>query len=291
MFRKHLLFLLAFSLGNVCFSQNQHEYFGAIILSDSISITCKINISEKDGEVKGYSLTDLGGEQETRSNIFGEYDKNKKELSFRETGIVYTKSPISQNDFCFMNVTIKNFVFGKTTQVKTKFLGLFYDNTKCISGELFFNAIEKVEARLSKVSKKIEKTNRISDSIKEKINPIKIMDSLNMNILRKNQTLSVFTKAKKINLIIYDGGKQDGDKITIIANGKVILNSYQADKTKRIIPIEINNNKMSIIIKANNEGSISPNTVVVEIDDNSNYIKALSNLKVNETTQIDILKE
>ena len=43
-------------------------------------------------------------------------------------------------------------------------------------------------------------------------------------------------------------------------------------------------------IKAENEGRIAPNTVVVEIEDASNTIKALSNLKVGEKTQIDFLR-
>lgn len=289
--RNSLLFLSTFIICLFGFTQNKYEYFGAIVISDSISITCKISITENGGNIKGYSLTDLGGEHETKSNVFGEYNKIKKELSFREIGIVYTKSPISQNDFCFMNVTIKNFVLGKNKDIKTKFLGMFSDNTKCISGELYLNTIEKVEARLNKVSKKIEKSNKIADSIKDKINPIKMMDSFKMNILNKNQTLSVFTKRNKINLIIYDGGKLDGDKITITVNGKVIINAFQASKTKKNVSIDLIDNKTSIVIKANNEGQISPNTVIVEVDDSDNYIKALSNLKSGESTRIDILKK
>ena len=150
--RNYALFLFTFIMWIHGFTQSKYEYFGAIIVNDSISITCKINITESNGRIKGYSLTDLGGEHETQSNIFGEYDKIRKELSFREVGIVYTKSPISQNDFCFMNVTIKNFVLGKNKDIKTKFLVLFPDNSKCISGQLYLNSIEKVEERLNKVS-------------------------------------------------------------------------------------------------------------------------------------------
>ncbi|MCF8273314.1 MAG: hypothetical protein K9I95_05725 [Flavobacteriaceae bacterium] len=279
-------FLLGF---NFCFSQKQYEYFGGIMLSDSISISYKIILIENKGEVKGYSITDLGGENETRSNIFGEYSKENKELSFRETGIVYTKSVVSQQDFCFINVTAKGFLLEKTKSFKTNFVGLFSDNTKCIDGKLFLNTAEEVNDRIDKVTNKINKSKKISDSIKQRINPIKIMDSINMNILRKNQVLSVFSKAKKINLIIYDGGKEDGDRISIKINEKIILKSYQANNIKKVIPIFLNDKKTSIKIFADNEGSIKPNTIVVEIDDNNNKIKALSNLKTGETTQIDIL--
>ncbi|GAA4975217.1 hypothetical protein GCM10023315_27380 [Algibacter aquimarinus] len=290
MLRIYLLILFVFSLTHYSFAQTNYEYLGGLKLNDSTIISYKINFIVNDEDVKGFSVTDLGGEHETRSNVFGEYDIKKRELSFRETGIVYTKSPVSQNDFCFLNVTAKNFVFGKTKSVKTKFIGLFSDNTECINGEIALNSAEKVEKRINKVVTKINKSKRVADSVKQKINMIKVMDSLNMNILRKNQTLSFFTKSSKIRFIIYDGGQEDGDNITITSNGKTILKSYVANKTEKYLDVDLNSNKTSIVIKANNEGKIAPNTVVVKIDDGSNLVKALSNLKTSETTQIDILK-
>jgi hypothetical protein len=290
MVKKNVLFLLTTILFHYSYSQNNYEYFGAVILNDSTAITYKISISEKNGSIKGYSLTDLGGEHETRSNILGEYDKENKELNFRETGIVYTKSPVTQDDFCFINTTIKGFAFDKTKNIKAKFIGLFSDNTQCIDGELFMSSVEKVEKRLEKATKQINKTNKIPDTIKQKINPIKMMDSLNMNILRKGQVLSMFSKANQVKINIYDGGKLDGDKITIMVNGKPYLTNYEAQSDKKILTLNLIEDKTSVVIKALNEGSIKPNTIVVELDDQKNTIKALSNLKTGETTRIDILK-
>lgn len=290
MLRYCLLILFTFSFFNICLSQEDYEYVGGVKLNDSTVISYKIVFIENGGKVNGYSVTDLRGEHETKSEIIGNYDVKNKELTFKETGIVYTKSPISQDDFCFLNVDVENFVFGKTKNFKAKFVGLFSDNSECINGEIILNAIENVNKRINKVVKKINNSKKIPDSIKQNVNLIKMMDSLNMNILRKNQTLSVFSKANKIDLIIYDGGKDDGDKITIFANGEVLVNQYEANGNKKIISIDLVDKKTSILIKANNEGSIAPNTIVVEIDDNNNYIKALSNLKKGETTQIDILK-
>ena len=215
----------------------------------------------------------------------------KNELSINEVEVIYTKTPISfLDESCFVNFSIKSFVFGRTKKTKGKFKGLSSDFKKCAEGEIFLNSIEKVESRINKVVKKINKSKKIADSIKQKINPLKMLDSLRMNILRKDQTLSVFSKAEKVDLIIYDGGKEDGDKITIYVNGKVLVNQYNANNTKKVISIDLIDDKTSIVIKANNVGLIAPNTIVVEMDDNYNHIKALSNLKANESTQIDILK-
>jgi len=290
MLRIRLLFFVFFSSILCSNSQSKFDYVGGIKLNDSLVISYKINFIENNGEVKGYSVTDLGGEHETRSNIFGEYNKKDKILSFREIGIVYTKSPISQNDFCFLNTTFKNFEFGKTKKVKANFVGLFSDNTKCINGEILLGTQEKAEERVQKVVSKIKKSNKIADSVKQKLNEFNLMNVLKMNILKKDQTLSIFSKSNSIKLIVFDGGKLDGDEINIMINGETILNNYRANKSEKIIVIELKNKKTSIVIKANNEGEIAPNTVVVKLDDGTNEIKALSNLKMGETTQIDILK-
>tara|TARA_R110001583_G_scaffold179895_2_gene336851 strand:- start:178 stop:1056 length:879 start_codon:yes stop_codon:yes gene_type:complete len=290
MLRIGLLIFLFLSVSNLISSQEKFEYVGGLKLNDSTIVSFKINFTEKAGKVRGFSITDIGGEHETMSNIFGEYNKDNKELSFREIGIVYTKSPVSQDDFCFLNVTAKNFVFGKTKSIKTNFVGLFSDSTTCIDGKIILNTIENVEKRMIKVTDKISKSKKISDSIKEKLDVIKMMDSLQMNILRKNETLSYFTKSKKLKFIIYDGGQDDGDKINIIVNGKALLKSYTANSSKKHLEIELTTYKTSVVVEAINEGTIAPNTVVVKIDDGKNSIRALSNLKTLERTQIDILK-
>ncbi len=290
MFRIILLFFIFFSSTLILKSQNKFDYVGGVKLNDSLVIPYKVNFVETNGEVKGFSITDLGGEHETRSNIFGEYDSKQKVLSFREIGIVYTKSPISQNDFCFLNTTFKNFEFGKTKKVKANFIGLFSDNTKCINGEILLGTQEKAEQRVQKVINKITKSNKIADSIKQKLNEVNLMDVLKMNVLKKDQVLSVFTKSKAIKLIIFDGGKLDGDRIDIIVNNEVLLNDFKANKSEKTITLELKEKKTSIIIKANNEGEIAPNTVVVKLNDGVNDIKALSNLKAGEKTQIDIFK-
>ncbi|WP_240573106.1 hypothetical protein [Aestuariibaculum lutulentum] len=290
MLRNRLLFFMVLVYPIFISAQEAYEYIGFVRINDTVNIAYKVSLTEQKGEVKGYSLTGMGGEHETRSTIRGEYYEDKKQLNFRETGIVYTKSPVNQNDFCFINTTIENFSFKKDNKIKADFIGLFPDNTKCIDGEIMLSPLEKMEAKFDKVMTKINKSKRVSDSIKEKLSSMKMMDSLNMNILRKDQTLSVFSKSKNVSLIIYDGGKEDGDKITISVNGKTLISNFEATNKSKQINLDLAEGKTSIVINAVNEGSIAPNTVIVELKDGDNTIKAMSNLKKGEKTQIDFLK-
>ena len=80
-------------------SQNFQEYLGILKLNDSSLISYQLNLTEIDGIISGFSVTDLGGNHETKSNITGSYNKDLDLLSFREVGIIYTKSTISDYDF------------------------------------------------------------------------------------------------------------------------------------------------------------------------------------------------
>ena len=275
----------------ISYSQSEHEYFGAIKLNDTSLISYKIVFSENKGNIKGFSITDLGGEHETKSDIIGSYDEKNKELHFKEKGIIYTKSPITQDDFCFINFKSETFSLKNSKSLKGGFIGLFSDNTECINGEIRMTLAEKIVKRTKKLSKKISRTKLISDSLKNKINLVKLMDTLNMNILRKEQVLSVFTTSNKVYLIIFDGGKEDGDKVKIIINGKVILDKFEIKNKESIIPILIDRNKIEVKIVALTNGTISPNTMSVKIRDDNRVIDVLSNLKKGESTQIDILKK
>ena len=117
------------------------------------------------------------------------------------------------------------------------------------------------------------------------------MDKVNTNILKASKTLSVFTKSNTINLELYDGGQEDGDVISIKVNDKLVLNNFTVTSQKKILTIDLLNDKTSIVLIAKNVGTISTNTAVIEINDTEHNIKALTNLKVGETTQIDILKK
>ena len=77
----------------------------------------------------------------------------------------------------------------------------------------------------------------------------------------------------------------------LLVNDKLVLNNFTVTSQKKILTVDLLNDKTSIVLIAKNVGTISTNTAVIEINDSENNIKALTNLKVGETTQIDILKK
>lgn len=285
-----LIIFLFLLVGQITIAQhnNIHEYYGFVKLNDSALISYSLEFKLEDNIVKGFSITDLGGPHETKSNISGYYDKNEKHLTFKEYGIIYTKSSFIKEDFCFVNFEGKRVKLGNNTKFSGKFKGLFSNLTECINGEVYLSSRDKVDKRIAKTTKKINRMSSITDSVKAKINPIKLMDTIQMNVLRKDKVLSVFSKTKNVKFVLYDGGQEDGDSISVSLNNKTILDNYETKIDKKSIPIILNQEKTSIILKAESTGTISTNTTVLEIYVDNNKIKALTNLKKGEQTQIDL---
>ncbi|MFT6748357.1 MAG: hypothetical protein ACJAQ1_000265, partial [Flavobacterium sp.] len=147
-----LLFLISFSIS----SFSQYEYFGTIKLNDDASkiITYRIVFSLKKGIVNGYSVTDIGGDNETKNSILGNYSSETKVLTFKESGLLYTKSKISQDSFCFVNFTGVAKLKSPNSKMEGSFKGLFKNKTKCIDGTIIMLNLMKIEKKITTLNKK-----------------------------------------------------------------------------------------------------------------------------------------
>ncbi|MFT4806240.1 MAG: hypothetical protein ACJAZK_001841 [Psychroserpens sp.] len=285
-----ILFILILGL-QLTSAQESSEYIGAIKLNDSAIITYKVKFNINYDQVEGYSITDFGGDHETKSKLKGIYNPSTREISFNEYDIVYTKSDVIHDDFCFVHFEPTYFKPGKTKYFKGDFKGEFSDGEECISGELFLNAAENVEKRMEKMSKKINKSDQVADSIKQKAKDLKLLEKLNMNILKKSQVTSVFSKNKTVSLLIYDGGQEDGDMISIKLNGDFILRRHTISKEVKTVEVPLTSKKTIIEVIADGVGTMSTNTAVIEIHDGVNKIRAMTNLEKNQSTQIHVLQK
>ena len=289
--KKLIFFLLIFLLNfTSLLAQEKQEYLGLIKLNDSSFISYRLILFEDKGTISGYSITDLSGDHETKSNIIGTYIEKTNTINFKEVGIIYTKSEVSDYDFCYIHFNGKIGNLNSRSNIIGKFNGQYNDGSTCINGELKLQNIEKIERKAERVDKIIQKSKKLSNNIKSEVNLSKTLDSLKMNILKSNQNLSMFTSSNQLKLKIYDAGKVDGDKINLIINDTIILKDYTVSKEIKEITIPLTLEKTTIKILAQNVGTISPNTARIEILDQKNNISTLTNLHKGEQTSITIHK-
>ena len=67
----------------------------SLVLKMEIHFAYEINIFEEKGIVNGFSITDKGGKNETKSDISGIYNRNTKTYKLKETQVLSTKSELT----------------------------------------------------------------------------------------------------------------------------------------------------------------------------------------------------
>jgi hypothetical protein len=273
-------------------AQEKYEYLGAIKLNGNSEtvITYRLVFAENHGIIEGYSVTDLGGPHETKNIITGTYDAKKKYITFKEKDILYTKSTISDDMFCFVNFSGTVKLVNNNSLMSGEFKGLFKNNLKCIDGTLTLMGSTKLYKILGKVNKKLQKSSKVDEKVKLKSNPVAMLDSLRVNNLTKSQNLNVFSKTGKVTLEVWDNGKEDGDVISIYQGDKPILQNYTVKNTKKVLTLDVNKS-VRFRITAVSEGQVSPNTVVVKVLGDAHVIEVYSSLKKDEDAFITIIKK
>jgi hypothetical protein len=287
-------FLTLFTLLTLnSYSQTNYEFYGALKLNgnDKTIITYRLVFTEQNGKISGYSVTDLDGVHETKNSISGSYDKSKKQFSFQERDILYTKSKFDENSFCFVNFTGKIKLVENTSKLEGAFKGLFNNKTKCIDGTMSLIGSNKIYNLVNKVNKKLQKSKKVDAKTKKEVNPVKLLDSLKINKLSKEQNLNVFWESNVLKLDIWDNGQEDGDIINIFHNNKLLLSEYLVTNKKKTINITLIGKNDVFKIVATNEGKIKPNTAKLELHDKNRSFELLATLNKDEEASITIIKK
>ena len=269
----------------------EYEFFGVIKLNDTSFISYKVLFDRVNDSIQGYSLTDFAGKHETKSNIKGYYDEDENLLSFEEYDIVYTKSPVVQKDFCFVNFEGKVRNLDRVKAFSGDFKGLYADGTSCLDGMIIVNSGQEVKKRVEKIDRVVQRSRKFSDSIKKNIKVAKVLDTLTRNIIAKNENLNIFTRDQKIKLAIYDAGKEDGDVINLYVDDKPVLENYTVLHEIKYLEFDLENAETKIRVEAVSEGASSPNTVRLEVEDSRNFVRTITNLKEGEHAQMTLVKK
>jgi hypothetical protein len=274
----------------ISYSQKKHEFSGVLKLNgdDKTLITYMISFDIKNGVLKGFSRTDIGGVHETKSIISGYYNATTNILAFNESQILYTKSQISQKDFCFVFFEGKLKLSDNSKEIKGTFISKYKDDKKCINGTLFLVNQKRIEKTITKLSNKIQSSKKLDTTTKKKFDLRNMADSLKVNQLLKNQNLSIFATSKMIVLEVWDNKKEDGDAINLYQNTKIVLNNYTVLNKKKTIEIPLTTTPIHLRLEATNEGAYAPNTAMIRIIDGENSYELLSNLKKWESSSITI---
>ena len=266
-----LLFLKSISGNNFKFS-----YSGTIII-DNNPLSFSIHFNKKKGKVDGYSLTNVGNQNETKSKLSGIYFKSDKSYQLVETGIIETKSKTDTNSFCFIKMQL--FEKGKlgNKRLEGDFTASLKNDSICTEGKIFLIQKKKIDKKLKKIEKKI------SDNLPHR--------NETTTILKNGDEYLLYCENQIIKIEISDADLEDGDKIELKIDENVILDNYTTTKKIKRIIYKIAKEKTNIYVKSISDGESPPNTSVVKIIDGKNVNPIIAEMKKDQTVKIKLVYE
>ena len=279
---KNYLLIISILYASSVVSQKTEQYSGIITLENGTPLMFEMEFIEDKGMVNGFSITGKGTPDETKSDVSGIFNKNTKTYKLKETQVLSTNSEADLNTFCYINMEITEKGKLSLKRYEGNFTGYFINGDTCASGNIILMEKEKLEKKVEKIKKKVEK--KIEKQKKEEINV------LSTKILKDGDDMLINCYSDKITIYIWDANQEDGDKISLIVNGKYLLENYTTKRKRKKIKYKLNEGENIIEITATNLGSNPPNTSRIEIVDSRTKYPIITQLELNKTAIIKIVK-
>ncbi|AUC84433.1 hypothetical protein CW731_03565 [Polaribacter sp. ALD11] len=292
-----LIIISLFSFFNQ-FSQESkkfdYELLGALVLDSKQLISYKIVFNSSDnGFIEGYSYTDLSGENETKSYIRGYYNPKNKNIQFKESDILYTKSKFLPDEFCFVSFKGQFKGDSKKKLLEGEFIGIYDDRDTCATGKIKLVSTKFVEKKVKKLYKKIlkiEKITKIDSVVKAEIKPENYLKKFSETRIKSGEKVSVFVYTGKMKMEVWDYGKEDGDIITILKNDIPILENYTVKKKKKTIIVNLDDKNNLIKIITVNSGKLKTNTTKLKLYDFRREYEVVADLEEGKEAAINVVR-
>ncbi|MDB2675265.1 hypothetical protein N9Y90_01885 [Flavobacteriales bacterium] len=265
---KHLIFFTLISLQ--AFTQSQFDYMGFLFIENARPISYRIIFDDDNGVLNGYSITGIGTNFETKSEISGTI--SKKKLALKEFQIISTISEEPISNFCFVDLEANR--KGKKTY-EGSFKGYYLNGEVCASGKIIISEKAKLEKQIAKVQKIQEIITKRSDN--------------RLIVLKSGDEHTIDWTNNKFKMQMWDSAIEDNDRMTVIINGEKVLSNYSMKNKKKSITYKLMKGENTVQIIAENEGDIVNNTTRIELIDKDNKHAILSELQVGKKITLKLM--
>lgn len=104
---------------------------------------------------------------------------------------------------------------------------------------------------------------------------------------------TVYVSSKSISVSVWDNGNLvDGDIVSIYVNGERVINEHELTRTKHTVDVDLKYKGYNyILLYAHNEGTSSPNTCAVEIEDDKGKQTVVLNAKLTTNAAANVVVE
>jgi hypothetical protein len=270
LFRRVLLphFLLLLMPAFMTAQTKQFTLNGSLGVESGETFSYRLVFTDSAGVIKGYAVTYQREENDTKATITGVLDKKKKTLSFTETEILYNRGFKSNAIICLIKATLKYIPEGGNFILSGPATSTDVGNGTCSRGSIRF---EK-EAELRELFRE-ERVDTVRAPAARTVvvrSPQPPRPSAAVPVAPTAPEPEQVTAGKDkiydwysdtVALEIWDGGRIDGDIVTVLYNGHPVLTRYTLAKEKKRILLPLTGKAVdTVTIRAENTGNEPPNT-------------------------------
>ncbi|MGH1334647.1 MAG: hypothetical protein ACRBFS_00860 [Aureispira sp.] len=164
-------------------------------------------------------------------------------------------------------------------------------NQACAAAKMVLRRLKDPNKRPPEAEKPVEINPEVAP-----IDPVPLEESISTTLqeydARAKITKEIMTvKKDSISIDVWDGNREDGDVISLVFNGKVLLEQHTLTKTKRSFRVALQRGQNILTLIAHNLGDIPPNTAALEVERNEGRKKITLSSDMNRSESVLILKE
>jgi hypothetical protein len=250
-----LILTVCFGSPVICLAQ-PNVLVGSITVGKNAVFSYKLQFEDSAGKIKGYSVTDLQGPNQTKTAVKGTVNKSKKELVFTETHIISTRTALPPDSFCFVHARLKLAGMQRGKVLKGSFTGYKANGTTvCARGSLVLYSASDV---LDKLMNLLPGPDSVVSSLRTRLDSIKRAPARIIE-LPPGQSFTLEHNTTGALMEVWDDKHIDGDVISVRHNGKTVLNNYTLSGIKKSLTLPLSGTD-TITVVALNEGSEPSNT-------------------------------
>lgn len=286
-----LALLFAFA-GTLCFAQNDIVLQGYLGIAGGESFHYKLVFKDSLGAIHGYSYTWQDEKKQVKTAITGIFNKAERTLIFQETNIVANTGFESRATICLIKASLKYKDDAGSKMIAGAITTSDAGNVACTPGSISIPYTEAAAAVFNAPAPPaIIKEEKTAPAIRKPQKPVIIVYDTNTVRYAPKETkpepVETITagddkqyewNAATVELDIWDGGKEDGDVVSVEVNGAILLGKYKLVNSKKRLSIPIQKGEtLTIAIVAHTEGSEPPNTAHILLTDEHRVHSVIAN--------------
>jgi len=287
--------------------KNEYTLKGYMGVQGGESFHYDLHLSDSVGNIlSGYSSTYSIPDNDVKTYVVAELDRNSKTLHIKEGTIVHNNYFQSKVIICLVDCNLKYSSLEKNLYGKliTTTAG---NGANCSTGSISFSDKNEIDHLFNTEAKPVAPISVASTPKPASARPTRVIydtaakpryvapaapKAPQQVTITEGKDKTYEWHSDEIILEIWDGNSVDNDKVTISYNGNEVLKDYILTNTKKQIKLPIGGNELNIIsVLAVNEGAEPPNTANITIKDGDTNYDIMAYNKFGKVALIKVKKK